>query len=153
MKDKTKTINIEDKVTLELVNRRTGEIVKRVEKHNAIGDAGSQAILLLISGKATDPVALTNWKYVYLFRPDKSRIKVLEGSFTMPVSTPSYSYTVLTAEDTTTDEYTTGYQGMANRGDYTLLTQMLVWQQQNLTKTADYILRVRWEVRVPHAMP
>jgi len=42
---------------------------------------------------------------------------------------------------------------MSNRGDYTLLTQMCVWQQQTLTKTADYILRVRWEVRVPHAIP
>ena len=140
-------------VALELVDRKTGKVVKRVEKHNAIGEAGSYALALLISGKATDPVALTNWKYVYLFRPDKSLIKVLEGSFTTPASVPLYSYTVLIAEDTTTDEYTVAYQGMANRGDYTLLTQMLVWQQQTLTKTADYILRIRWEVRVPHAMP
>jgi len=153
MKDKSKAINVEDEVTLELVDRKTGKAVKKVKRHNAVGEGGSYAVLLLISGKAADPVALTNWKYVYLFRPDKSLIKVLEGSFSVPVLTSSYSYTVLTAEDTTTDEYTTGYQGVANRDDYALLEQMLMWQRQTLMKTADYILRVRWEVRIPHVRP
>ena len=153
MKRKAETIKVEDKLTLELVDRKTGKVVKRVEKHNAVGEGGAGALLLLISGKAANPVALTNWKYFYLFRPDKSLIKVLEGSFTTPQSLAGYYSTVFTAEDTTTDEYTTEYQGLVQYPDLTLLTQMYLWQRQSLTKTADYILRVRWEIRIPYTRP
>ncbi|MEM4866015.1 MAG: hypothetical protein QXY09_05960 [Acidilobaceae archaeon] len=140
---------VKDLLTIEVIDRKSGEVIEKETTERSLSDGGSQVLLYFIVGYFADANVAKNWKYVYLFDSNKNRIKVLEGTWGTPVSTTNYSYCVLTATDDSTDSYTTAYQGLYHRADATLLGQMNVWQQQSKTKASDQVLRITWEIRIP----
>jgi len=147
---KGKSINVENIVTIELIDRKTGKVVERKVSKNATGPAGAFALVYLINGQPADMNVMKNWKYFYLFDSGKNKIKYIEGSWSLAEDIGGYIRAILTAQDSSSDEYTTNYQGLYWRNDATLLSQMGLYQTQSITKTADKILKVTWEVRIPY---
>jgi hypothetical protein len=150
---KAHSIKVDNTVTLELIDRKTGKVVERKVSKNTIAPAGAFAIIYLINGQTTDANTIKNWKYFYLFDSGKNLIKYIEGSWSLAEDIGGYIRAILTAQDASSDEYTTNYQGLYWRNDATLLSQMGLYQTQSITKTADKILKATWEVRAPYVMP
>lgn len=141
---------VKDLLTIEVIDKRTGEVVSKETSERSMTESGARMLLYFIRGLFEDADAAKDWKYVYLFDANKSKIKILEGSWGAVETTASYCYCVLTAMDDSTDSYTTNYQGLYFRTDATILPMMCIWQQQSKTKASDQVLRVTWEVRVPY---
>jgi hypothetical protein len=150
---KPHSIKVENVVTLELIDKATGKVVERKVSKNTIAPAGAFAIIYLINGQTTDANTIKNWKYFYIFDSGKNKIKYIESSWSLAEDIGGYIRAILTAQDTSSDEYTTNYQGLYWRNDATLLSQMGLYQTQSITKTADKILKATWEVRAPYVMP
>jgi hypothetical protein len=143
-------IKVENIVTLELIDKATGKVVERKRARNSLGPAGSDALIKVINGEMTDANLIKNWKYLYLFRSDKTLIKVLEGSWSSAIDVNGARSSTLTAQDSSSDEYTVAYEGLCWFTGATQLWAMGVWQSQSITKTADKILKCTWEIRVPY---
>jgi hypothetical protein len=143
-------IRLDNRVTMELIDRTTGKVVERKMSKNAVGVTAADALCRLINGEFTDANVIKNWKYLYLFRSDKTLIKVLEGTWGLVIEMDGGRSTTLTVNDSSTDEYTTAYQGLSWIGNYTTISPMALWQAQSITKTSDKILRCTWEVRIPY---
>jgi hypothetical protein len=143
-------IKVENIVTMELIDRETGKVVERKVSKNALSPAGSDALLKIINGEMTDANTVKNWKYLYLFRSDKTLIKTIEGSWSSVIDVDGARSATLTAQDSSSDEYTVAYEGLYWQTGATQLWAMGVWQSQSITKTADKILRCTWEVRIPY---
>jgi hypothetical protein len=150
---KAHSIKVENVVTLELIDKASGKVVERKVSKNTIAPAGAFAIIYLINGQTTDANTIKNWKYFYLFDSGKNKIKYIEGSWSYAEDIGGYIRAILTAQDSSSDEYTTNYQGLYWRNDATLLSQMGLYQTQNIMKTSDKILKATWEVRAPYTMP
>jgi len=147
---KKEVINVKDRLTIEIIDRKTGKVVFRETTERSLGDGGSNILINFIAGKYPDADLFKDWKYVYLFDSSKNLIKYLTGTWGTVGAGANYNYCVLTAMDDSTDSYTTVYQGLYHRTDATVLGQMNIWQQQTKTKASDQILRVTWEVRVSY---
>jgi len=143
-------VSVKDRLTIEIIDKKTGKVVSKETTERSLGDGGSTILINFIAGKYPDADLFKGWKYLYLFDSGKNIIKYLEGTWGTVGSGANYNYCVLTATDDSSDSYTTAYQGLYHRTDATVLGQMSIWQQQSKTKGADQILRVTWEVRVPY---
>jgi len=150
-KVKSENIAVRDRLTIEIIDKKTGKVVSKDETEKSLGDGGSNILINFIAGKYPDADLFKDWKYVYLFDSGRNKIKYLTGTWGTVGSGANYNYCVLTATDDSSDAYTTVYQGLYHRTDATVLGQMSIWQQQTKTKGADQILRVTWEVRVPYS--
>ena len=150
-KVKSENIAVRDRLTIEIIDKKTGKVVSKDETEKSLGDGGSNILINFIAGKYPDADLFKDWKYVYLFDSGRNKIKYLTGTWGTVGSGANYNYCVLTATDDSSDAYTTVYQGLYHRTDATVLGQMNIWQQQTKTKGADQILRVTWEVRVPYS--
>jgi hypothetical protein len=148
-----RSIKVENVVTLELIDRNTGKVVERKVSKNTIAPAGAFAIVYLINGQTTDANTIKNWKYFYLFGSGKNLIKYIEGSWSPAEDIGGYIRAILTAHDSSSDAYTTNYQGIYWRNDATSLSQMGLYQTQSITKAEDKILKATWEVRAPYTTP
>ena len=142
---------VKDVLKLELIDRETGKVVKYAEGSNSLGSTGSVLLLMFISGHEEDANKTKGWKYMYLFDGAKNYIKTLTGTFSTVTSNANYYYVVLTALDTSTDSYTTVYQGLYHEENVPILGMMNLWQNVTMTKPSDKILRAKWEVRIPYA--
>jgi len=147
------SIKVENIVTIELIDRNTGKVVERKVSKNATGPAGAFALVYLINGQTTDANTIKNWKYFYLFTSAKSLIKFLEGSWSVAEDVGGAVRAVFTANDASTDVYDSAYQGLYWRNDANSPSQMGLFQTQTISKTADKILGVTWEVRVSYSTP
>jgi hypothetical protein len=150
---KGKSINVENIVTIELIDRRTGKVIERKVSKNATGPAGAFALIYLINGQPADMNVMKNWKYFYLFTSGKALIKFLEGSWSVAEDVGGAVRAVFTANDSSTDAYDSAYQGLYWRNDANSPSQMGLFQTQTISKTADKILGVTWEVRVSYSTP
>ena len=150
---KAHSIKVENIVTLELIDRKTGKVVERKVSKNATGPAGAFALVYLINGQITDANTIKNWKYFYLFTATKSLIKFLEGSWSVAEDVGGAVRAVFTANDASTDVYDSAYQGLYWSNDAISPSQMGLFQTQTISKTADKILGVTWEVRVSYSTP
>jgi hypothetical protein len=149
-KPKAENINIKDRLTIEIIDKKTGKVVSRETTERSLGDGGSNILINFIAGKYPDADQFKDWKYVYLFDSGKNLIKYLTGTWGTVGSGANYNYCVLTAIDDSSDAYTTVYQGLSQFIVEPRLGVMSIWQQQTKTKGSDQILRVTWEVRVPY---
>jgi hypothetical protein len=143
------TVKVEDVLTIEIIDRKTGKVVSKSQSKKSLMDGGSVILINFIADKLTDADLFKNWHYVYLFDSSKNIIKYLSGTWGSVGSGANYNYCILTATDDSSDAYTTAYQGMYHRTDASVIGQMSIVQAQSKTKGADQILRVTWEVRVP----
>jgi hypothetical protein len=143
------TVKVEDILTIEIIDRKTGKVVSKSQSKKSLMDGGSVILISFIADKLTDADLFKNWRYVYLFDSSKNIIKYLSGTWGSLGSGANYNYCILTATDDSSDAYTTAYQGMYHRTDASVIGQMSIVQAQSKTKGADQILRVTWEVRVP----
>ena len=150
---KGKSINVENIVTIELIDRKTGKVVERKVSKNATGPAGAFALIYLVNGQPADMNVMKNWKYFYLFTSGKSLIKFLEGSWSVAEDVGGAVRAVFTANDSSTDTYDSAYQGLYWRNDATSPSQMGLFQTQTISKTSDKILGITWEVRVSYSTP
>ena len=148
-KSRLSSVKVEDALTIEIIDKKTGKVVSRETTKRSLGGAGSYILINFIAGKFTDANSVKDWKYVYLFDGSKNLIKYLTGTWGTVGSGANYNYCVLTATDDSSDAYTVVYEGLYHKTDGTVLGQMSIWQQQTKTKAADQILRITWEVRVP----
>jgi hypothetical protein len=147
---KKEVINVKDRLTIEIIDKKTGKVISKETSERSLGDAGSNILINFIAGKYSDADLFKDWKYVYLFDSNKNIIKYLTGTWGTVGAGANYNYCVLTSTDDSSDAYTTAYQGLYHRTDGSVLGQMSIWQQQTKTKASDQILRVTWEVRVPY---
>ena len=150
---KGKSINVENIVTIELIDRKTGKVVERKVSKNATGIPGAFALIYLINGQPDDMNTMKNWKYFYLFTSTKALIKYIEGTWSVAEDVGGAVRAVFTANDASTDVYDSAYQGLYWRTDANSPSQMGLFQTQTISKTADKILGVTWEVRVSYSTP
>lgn len=146
-KDKIKIDNI---VTVQLIDRKTGKITSERTHKNVVLSRCSADILSVIRGVWT----VVPWDDVNIFTPTKSFIKTISGSYTTVQPGTGYNFVVLTAEDTSSDSYTCRYFGLCyeSQSDYTL--QSFAYDHgSDITKGSDQILRVTWEIRIPYSSP
>jgi hypothetical protein len=149
-KPKAENINVKDRLTIEIIDKKTGKVVSRETSERSLGDSGSTILINFIAGKFSDANQYKDWKYVYLFDSAKNIIKHLTGTWGAVGIGANYNYCVLTVTDDSSDAYSTAFQGLYYRTDAEVLGQMCIWQQQYKTKGSDQILRITWEVRVPY---
>lgn len=146
------TLKVENHVLVEVIDKKTGKVVKSVESKNTTGSAGADHLIKYIRGYFTtlpDP-----WRIIYLFASDRSKIKELVGTWGTEEDTGTVIQNTITALDTSTDVYTVDWLGLQNTSGLTLLTSMLLWQDISpTTKGADQNFRVRWTVRCGYVQP
>jgi hypothetical protein len=146
------TLKVDNHVVVEVIDKKTGEVVKRVESKNTTGQTGADHLIKYIRGYFTtlpDP-----WRIVYLFKPDRSKIKELVGTWGTEEDTGTVIQNTITALDTSNDTYTVDWLGLQNTSGLTLLSSMLLWQDiAQTTKGADQNFRVRWTVRCSYTQP
>ena len=146
------SIPLQANVTIELVDKKTGAVVDKIDVKNALNSTGAQMLLYYINGQAT--ALYGAWKYCVLFDSAKTRIKELTGTWGTATIYPTYVSATLQTEDTSNDPYTVNYVGLYHQSGETRFTVMLAWVQISpKTKASDQILRVRWEQRCSYTSP
>jgi len=143
LKDK---IEIKGVVRVQLLSR-DGRVVREKILSNVVLPNGAYDILYLIRG---GPGSIF-WNYVNIYDGDRNRVKTITGSWGNVSDGAGYKYIVLTAEDSSSDEYSFRYFGL----DYTTRTVLgenrLAYDYGTTDyKTSALILRVTWEIRISY---
>jgi len=142
-------VKIENIVTIEVVDRKTGKVVMRKQGKNVILWSGATELLEAVIGS---PVGA--WSHLNIFNPDKIYIKSVTGSFGDILGGLGYYYVQFTAQDSSTDSYTTRYFGLASVNQADWVRQNVAYDYgSSVTKGADQTLKVTWEIRVPFSTP
>ena len=143
MKEK---INIKGVVKVQLLSR-DGKIVSERILRNVVLANGAFDILYLIRG---GPGSIF-WNYVNIYDGGRTRVKTITGSWGNVSDGAGYKYIVLTAEDSSTDEYSFRYFGL-DATTRTLLEDNRLAYDYGTTgyKTSALILRVTWEIRISY---
>lgn len=144
----TKGLKIENVVTIELIDKATGKVIDRTVAKNAVGETGAGMLITIINGTISEEEPYKDWKYIHLFDSNKSKIKTLTGTWSYATRYSGYFSATLTAQDTSTDSYTTVYQGISPSSIHTSILQMCLWQNITRTKASNQTLNISWEVRV-----
>jgi len=142
-------IKIEGIVTIELIDKKTGKTVYKGKSKNTVLWSGATELLEAVIGS---PVGA--WSHLNIFKPDKTYIKSITGSFSEISSEVGYYYVRFTAQDTSSDAYTTRYLGLASVNQADFVRQNLANDYgTNVTKDSDKTLNVTWEIRIPFSTP
>ncbi|MEM2868695.1 MAG: hypothetical protein QXR84_09475 [Candidatus Bathyarchaeia archaeon] len=147
IKDKIKIDNI---VTIQLIDKKTGKVVSEKTGRNVVLSRCSADLLSVIRGVWT----VVAWDDVNIFTPTKTFIKTISGSYTTVQPGTGYNFITLTAQDTSNDTYTCRYFGLCyeSQSDFTL--QSFAYDYgSNLNKGSDQTLRVTWEIRIAYSSP
>jgi len=154
-----KFINVEDKVEVSLIDKRTGKVVKREVSKNVLGRVGSAYVMYAFYNPPSIPQKPCNC--VTIYDTAKNVIKTIEGSLSEPKDTGMYWEIEFTAIDDSTDEYTFMYLSLhrfrtgedvcadVDYGDGELFFKTT----DAMTKSADTSLSIRWVIRVPYKAP
>jgi len=141
-------VRVEGRVTIEIIDKRTGRIVERKIGSNVLLGLGSQALLKAIKGT----VDYTAWNTLNIFDTAKNFIKSITGKFGSISLVTGYYYVKLSATDDSTDSYTTRYFGLHYSSVNIYGNNLLAYDYgSNVTKGADQNLNVTWEIRIAYS--
>lgn len=144
MKTNLKLKNI---VTVKLIDKETGKVLREYRSENDVLDVGATCLLNFIRGATANG----NWNTVNLFTSAGAYIKSITGSFGSISDGAGYKYVVLTATDSSTDEYTFRILGLYHAVSNDRYTQNLYnVQASDITKGSTQILQVTWEIRIAY---
>jgi len=143
-------MRIEGKVTIELIDKKTGKVVERKTGHNVLLGLGSQALLKAIMGT----VDYTAWNKLNIFDTAKNYIKSITGTLGSISLGTGYYYVQLAAQDNSDDTYTTRYFGLHYNAVNVYANNLLAYNYgSNVTKNSTQNLNVTWEIRISYYSP
>jgi len=141
-------MRIEGKVTIELIDKKTGKVVERKTGHNVLLGLGSQALLKAIKGT----VDYTAWNTLNIFDTAKNFIKSITGNLGSISLGTGYYYVKLSATDDSTDSYTTRYFGLHYSSVNAYVNNLLAYDYgSNISKASDQTLKATWEIRIAYS--
>jgi len=145
----------ENKIVLEVIDKRTGEVKQRIEEKNAI--------LSLASAELVDYMTTTNvytsvprCDTVGLWNTTSSKIKDLPMSWNSThTDTGTAIQNVGTATDSSSDTYTVNYLQLTKGSVSTWGSGAYFGQKlsSSITKGSTDVLKVTWTISVPYSSP
>jgi len=138
--------NIKGELTIELRDKRTGALKKRIHERNAVlVNAVHRILNLIVQGGTFDPD-----QYVYLYDSAKALIKQLTGTWGTRVTEGNTTYNELEVKDTSNDSYTVAYLGLSHQStDPGYTNNNFAYKpSQAITKGASDTLTIRWRVSI-----
>jgi len=142
-------LKLRGELTIELRDKVTGKLKKRVH--------GKNAVLSLAAGKVLDVFMLggsyAKDQYVYLYDSGKTLIKQLTGTWGDKFDTGTSKYGELEAVDDTNDSYTVTYLGLSDQpSDLGYEGNNFAYKPSTaISKGASDTLTIRWRITVSYS--
>ena len=144
-------LKLRGELFIELRDKRTGALKKRIHEKNAVLVIGASKALDVFTVGGT----YNKDQYVYLYDSNKALIKSLTGTWGTKTDTGSSVYNELTAQDTSNDSYTVAYLGLSDQDtDPGYENNNFAYKpSEAITKGASDTLTVRWRITVSYSSP
>jgi hypothetical protein len=144
-------VKVEHIVTIEVIDRNTGEVKKKVTSKNTLLNSGALLVLKAFDGTLSSVPSASN--IVSLFDPNKTYIKSITGSFGSETDTGSAWQNTVTATDSSTDAYTVQYLQLSSQALSTYSNAVAYFvnaQASAVSKGSADILKVTWTISVSY---
>ena len=146
---KVESIGLKGELFIEVRDKKTGKLKKRIHERNAV--------LVLGAAKALDVFTVggtySKDQYVYLYDSSKTLIKQLTGTWGTKTDTGTSQYNELEAKDESNDSYTVAYLGLTEESsDPGYENNHFAYKpSEAITKGASDTLTIRWRITVSYS--
>ncbi len=144
-------LKLRGELFIELRDKRTGALKKRIHEKNAVLVIGASKALDVFTVGGT----YNKDQYVYLYDSNKALIKSLTGTWGTKTDTGSSVYNELEAKDESNDSYTVAYLGLSDQDtDPGYENNNFAYKpSEAITKGASDTLTIRWRITVSYSSP
>jgi hypothetical protein len=148
-------VKVKDRVTIELIDKKSGKVVLKKTLENVISRYGAQRVMYQYDGQGTIPSGppVNKVNLYYTGASNEPAVLSLTGSYGSRQDTGNSFQNTLTATDSSSATYSFRYLGLDTSSD------VPGWMNNDhkydygsvVTKGSDQTLRVTWTVVVPYS--